>query len=178
MSAFQVSDAHISVLVFARYTIRPITCSLLFDRLSDAQLGQLLIRENVASVEHRYPGERRKSPGCACERGSTCDVVHDPARCPCEQCTTAEAKAAEEFLAAFRPVRPARRLSVVEQIKAVHCYVYQSCEHEGWEASDGAHYCSALLDALVHALPGYGEAPWGFEATDLAAPAPFAVRGR
>lgn len=29
------------------------------------------------------------SPGCACERGSTCDVSHDPATCPCAQCTVA-----------------------------------------------------------------------------------------
>jgi DNA ligase-1 len=27
------------------------------------------------------------SPGCACERGSTCDVAHDPATCPCAMCS-------------------------------------------------------------------------------------------
>mgnify|MGYP001558193766 CR=1 FL=1 len=31
---------------------------------------------------------------CACYRGSTCDVSHDPAACSCGQCATAEAGAA------------------------------------------------------------------------------------
>lgn len=39
----------------------------------------------------------KSSPGCACEKGSTCDVSHDPATCPCAQCTTAEAAAAPFF---------------------------------------------------------------------------------
>jgi hypothetical protein len=27
---------------------------------------------------------------CACHRGSTCDIAHDPAACSCRQCTAAE----------------------------------------------------------------------------------------
>lgn len=33
-----------------------------------------------------------KPDPCACHRGGTCDVSHDPATCTCIQCTTAEAK--------------------------------------------------------------------------------------
>lgn len=29
---------------------------------------------------------------CACERGGTCDVSHDPMRCPCRQCSSATAE--------------------------------------------------------------------------------------
>lgn len=38
----------------------------------------------------RHGSKTKISPGCACERGSICDVSHDPATCPCAQCTTAE----------------------------------------------------------------------------------------
>jgi hypothetical protein len=35
--------------------------------------------------------ETGKAPpcGCGCGRGSTCDIAHDPATCPCRQCTSA-----------------------------------------------------------------------------------------
>jgi hypothetical protein len=69
----------------------------------------------------------------------------------------------------FRGVR--KSFTVVELIKAVHCYQYQACEHDGWEASDAARYCLDLLDVLVHALTGYSEAAWGIE-SDTPKPAP------
>ena len=49
------------------------------------------------------PTAPAKSPGCGCEDGKVCDVSHDPATCPCVQCTTAEEaarkKAAQVLLA-------------------------------------------------------------------------------
>lgn len=34
-----------------------------------------------------------EAQACACHRGATCNVAHDPAECSCSQCVTAEGKA-------------------------------------------------------------------------------------
>jgi hypothetical protein len=64
---------------------------------------------------------------------------------------------------AYRPALGPKitSLSIVALIKMVHCYRYQACEHEGWEASDARKATAALESALVHKLPGYEEAAWG-----------------
>lgn len=51
--------------------------------------------------------------------------------------------------------------SPVEAIKAVHCFEYQSCEHDGWEDSTAKRICERIIRAATHALPGYDDAPWG-----------------
>ena len=53
-------------------------------------------------------------------------------------------------------------LSVIEKIKAVHCYMYQASEHDAWEKSDARAFCKRLETALIHELPGYDAAPWGY----------------
>lgn len=68
--------------------------------------------------------------------------------------------------AAIKAYRPAvtseiRALPIVALIKLVHCFRYQSSEHEGWAASDACAATDALEGALVHMLPGYDEAAWG-----------------
>lgn len=45
-------------------------------------------------------------------------------------------------------------------LKAIACYEYQSCEHDGWKKSDAKAFCDALQDVAINALPGYGAAPW------------------
>jgi hypothetical protein len=64
---------------------------------------------------------------------------------------------------AYRPTLDAKIMALpcVALIKLVHCYRYQACEHEGWEASDACKATGALESALVHMLPGYDEAAWG-----------------
>ncbi|MHB8565340.1 MAG: hypothetical protein ACYDDA_15735 [Acidiferrobacteraceae bacterium] len=52
--------------------------------------------------------------------------------------------------------------SPVALIKNLHCYRYQSCEHREWEGSQAAALVDALESYLVHRLPGYDAAPWGF----------------
>jgi hypothetical protein len=136
VSAFRVSDTHISVLVLARHVART-PLRVIADRLSDDELGRMLLRENLRSLAARYA---------------------DPVD--------------EEEIARFvaAPACLMRPLSPVEMIKAVHCYVYQSCEHAEWEASDAMRYCDALVSHLTHVLPGYDAAPWGFEPSDVARP--------
>lgn len=49
----------------------------------------------------------------------------------------------------------------VQVLKACDCYVYQSCEHEGWTVSEAKAYIDALQIHAWQALPGYEEAEWG-----------------
>lgn len=53
----------------------------------------------------------------------------------------------------------------IELLKLIHCYEYQSCEHEGWEKSEAARYCRDLERSILCSLPGYEEAPWGLPMT-------------
>ncbi len=58
-----------------------------------AAVGASTVRTKTAapnvSAAPRDASERRTF-GCACERGSHCDISHDPALCACEQCVVAE----------------------------------------------------------------------------------------
>jgi hypothetical protein len=49
-------------------------------------------------------------------------------------------------------------------LKAIDCYEYQSCEHDGWKGSDASLFAEALRRHVVGMLPGYENAPWGIEA--------------
>lgn len=66
---------------------------------------------------------------------------------------------------AFPIVRVRDVSSVARAIKALDCYEYQACEHDGWAASEVAAWCSQLRRALVRRIPGfeaaYEAAPWG-----------------
>ena len=55
----------------------------------------------------------------------------------------------------------APRYSVVQCLKMIDCYEYQSCEDAGWAHSVAKAFCDALRKRLVCALPGYEEAVWG-----------------
>jgi hypothetical protein len=65
---------------------------------------------------------------------------------------------AGERLYRFTPDR--RPVDPVRILKATRCYVYQSCEHPGWEAGEARRSCDALADLAISRLPGYAEAPW------------------
>jgi len=53
------------------------------------------------------------------------------------------------------------RFEPVEVIKAVECYQYQACEHEGWETSKARTMTNQLKSAAISRLEGYDAAPWG-----------------
>lgn len=46
-------------------------------------------------------------------------------------------------------------LDPVAVLKAVDCYIYQSCEHPGWEDSDAHTWMTRLREAIYTATPGY-----------------------
>ena len=48
-------------------------------------------------------------------------------------------------------------------LKTIACYEYQSCEHPEWETSEAKAFCETLRHIVITGLPGYEEAPWGWE---------------
>ena len=55
----------------------------------------------------------------------------------------------------LRPPLPA--LAV---IKLAQSYEYQSCEHDGWDASVAKGWIERLIAGLIFRIPGYDAAPW------------------
>lgn len=51
-------------------------------------------------------------------------------------------------------------VSPVQVLKAIRCYEYQSCEHEGWTGSEAWTFCERLTATAMGKLPGYDAAAW------------------
>jgi hypothetical protein len=49
----------------------------------------------------------------------------------------------------------------VQVLKSCDCLEYQSCEHDGWEASEAKAFLEALRGSAWRSLPGYEKAAWG-----------------
>jgi hypothetical protein len=98
--------------------------------------GQMLWDENLRSIHARYPdtiGHPKNLPGTVGE-----SYRIDP----------------KDFRHARGAINPVRIL------KACDCYTYQSCEHEGWEASESHAFIEALRHKMIGMLPGYDDSPW------------------
>ena len=95
-------------------------------------VGQMLLDENVNSVRHRYPGSGDNLPGRT-DREYLTPFVHD----------------------IWQTVP-----SVVQVLKLLDCYEYQSCEHPEWDDSEARAFCQALRSQQIGRLPGYEEARW------------------
>ncbi len=54
-------------------------------------------------------------------------------------------------------------LRAIEVIKSCKCLDYQSCEHDGWDASDAKAFLDRVINGAIGRLPGYDNAPWGIE---------------
>lgn len=59
-----------------------------------------------------------------------------------------------------RPVYDAAPVSLVGLFKAIHCLDYNSCEFDGWEASEAYAILDSLKNHAIRALPGYDKAAW------------------
>lgn len=101
-------------------------------------IGRLLWRENVASVTYRY----RHIPRDELE-----------AQFP-------ELKAVEAYR--FKP----RRVRPEAVAKIANCYDYQTCEHDGYEASQARQIYLAIKAGYPETLPGYDSMPWGIASKD------------
>lgn len=103
-----------------------------------ADVANMLWRENMASVSARYPNETSATLPGPLGKGA-----FDP---------IAPTDFAPVLWDAFNPV---------DVLKAVGCYRYQSCEHDGWETSEAFTFCRNLEHACICALPGWEDAEWG-----------------
>ena len=101
-------------------------------------LGDLLVRENLSSIHSRYP-----------------DTVTDLENTP--------GPIAQYWLREYVYRHPARKPNVIEALKLIDCYEYQSCEHPEWPGSQAKKICDRLRCLLVSALPGYEKASWGWD---------------
>jgi hypothetical protein len=57
-------------------------------------------------------------------------------------------------------------VTAVEGLKLVGCFGYQTAG-DGWPGSEPARFCQWLQGMLIPLLPGYAEAPWGWQASDV-----------
>lgn len=147
MSAWMVPKKHVDYMVtLARcgpadaVPVNPMTVwqghRLCMD-MTDDELGQVLTDECLASIRDRYP-----------------DTIDNPDATP---------GPTDHYWAVPYVAERTRQLSIGEALKLLACYEYQSCEHPGWPESKAHELCRNLEGALIRRVPGYDEAPWGFD---------------
>jgi hypothetical protein len=94
--------------------------------------GRALWRENVASVAYRYGMPDRHF---------------------------------EEHARYLREIETYRFKPTIVRPEAVAkvaaCYDYQTCEHDGYEASEARQIIQAIAAAFPETVPGYDAMPWG-----------------
>ncbi len=140
MSAFIVGKVHIDAIL--RVAIVHIPGSQFHwyyheehrDLTDPDAIGGRLVAENAASVHYRYPQD-------------PIDGLPGP---------TDAYWMKPYFYSPFGGRVP----TVVEGLKLIKCYEYQSCEHPNWETSEAKAFCDALKEHLIRHLPGYDDAPW------------------
>jgi hypothetical protein len=98
--------------------------------------GRALLAECISSVSHRYDDPPGELPG----------LIPNP---------EVEQYEWTDF---------GKLLTIVEALKAIDGYEYQSCEHPGWWDSGASHFCHRFRKALGHCLPGYEAAEWTWTA--------------
>ncbi|MCI0456915.1 MAG: hypothetical protein L0Z62_08050 [Gemmataceae bacterium] len=164
MSAWIVSKKHIDLMVAGiMHRTRDRVVPPHEGGYNPDALGQMFVKECVASVSYRYPDDK---PG---ELPGPCDGY---------------------YLKRYTFEDPGYLPTVAELYKAIDCYCYQSCEHRGWEKSKALKVCDAVRAVIAARVPGcaqmseknrigdwssanpwpeYKAAPWGFEAEDIEA---------
>lgn len=50
----------------------------------------------------------------------------------------------------------------LQVINSARCLNYQSCEHEGWEASDANQFLQRLIMDQIYKIRGYDQCKWGY----------------
>lgn len=101
-------------------------------RYSDSErqneIGRMLWLENLKSIEFRYPDtiENHDYPGPIAFEGT-------------------------ETIADYR-YAVSRITSPLEILHRIDSYEYQTCEHDGWPASEAASFCESLRRKQIHRL--------------------------
>lgn len=143
MSAFVVNKTHINAMLHAGLAVsyRPLTWYYggTHHELNDLTInavGQMLLDECVKSVCYRYDDS---------------EMTNLPGRIDAE------------WLLPFEYHFTYKRPTPVEALKLIDCYAYQSCEHPEWKESEAKSFCDALRSNTIGGLPGYEDAPWGWD---------------
>jgi len=105
------------------------------------EVGRILWRENLRSIEARYPDtvENGDYPGPIDFEADQTETYtyRDPGFIP----------------------------SAGETFQAVGCFEYQSCETDDWRESEAYRFCQALVDVTAAALYA---GPWGWDRDEIA----------
>jgi hypothetical protein len=131
MSAWIVWPGHVSYLVAGALVLAPdgfITFGrekLLTPHTKDA-VGQLLMDENVRSVQHRYNRDTFEELPGPVDKTGIFDYRHI------------------ESSVAFDPI---------VLLKQIACYEYQSCERPDWPQTDAYAFCQVVRSLAEAALP-------------------------
>lgn len=125
--------------------------------LSPSQFGQILISENVRSVSFRYSSPGRTVYYGAETAAGMDDLDADAGELP--------GPIDAFYMAPYVYENPGYTLTPGELFKACACLNYQSCEHDGWRASEAYTILGALTDYAQHKL---WDGPWGWDPEDLA----------
>lgn len=130
MSAFTVSDKHISAMLQAMNTPQMYHGYVFsywwegeWKEIRDKQyLGQVLKNENYRSVNFRYDDNEETLP--------------------------------------FTYQTPEKRYTPVEIIALCNCFNYQACETDNWKETKAYSIMQALRENAIQSLPGMNDAPW------------------
>ena len=141
MSAFIVNDDHISLLVTAAIDGRDLEASWL----------------------NQLPGAPDKpddpdSVGQALLRENARSVMH---RYRGDDLGGVESMVAYRFRRIYYGL-----VTPVVVLKSCDCYDYQACEMPDYEGRWASKWVQNLRKSIIHKLPGYDAAPWGFEAPE------------
>ncbi len=63
----------------------------------------------------------------------------------------------------YRNTPAVNGLGIVDMLKCVQCWQYQSCETEDYQDTQAWKYSHYVLSALISRLPGYEKAVWGLD---------------
>lgn len=81
-----------------------------------------------------------------------------------ENCESLATRYGDEYTPIFIPINYVPTVdNIFALAKLVDCYSYQSCEHDGWEASQAFKICKEIKYHLLSNHPDYEAAPWGID---------------
>lgn len=152
MSAFEVSDTHIDVLVSAALCGGPSdTLTWYHGEIPGTQPGEALPgREDyltaLKKTRREVTRENAETWGATLLAENRASVNHRYDE--------------DEIEAPYILTEYTGRINPVAILSALSCYEYQSCEHPGWATSEAHDFCEALRHRMIRLLPGYGSAPW------------------
>ena len=161
MSAFEVSDTHIDILVSAalqrdRYGY---TLSWYFGEVPGTYPGEALpsgedYEAALKRTKREVTDDNAETWGAALLAENRRSVNH---RYDEDEIETPYVFT--QYDGQFNPVAV---------LRAISCYEYQSCEHPEWKTSEARAFCAALTDRMIGILPGYDKAPWEISDPDEA----------